>query len=118
MTEDNRDPQFGPLLMFGLGGIYVEVFKDIAFELAPLTEEEAQNLITSTKTYALLRGVRGEEAADVAAIAECLQRISQLVIDFPEIAELDINPLKVKEVGHAAVAIDARIGLVAGDCPS
>ena len=109
----SRDPQFGPLIMFGLGGIYVEVLKDVAFELAPLTEEEARDLITSTRTYALLRGVRGEEAADVNAIAECLQRIGQLVIDFPEIEELDINPLKVREVGQAAVAIDARIGLAA-----
>ncbi|HAK96833.1 MAG TPA: acyl-CoA synthetase [Planctomycetes bacterium] len=106
-----RDAQFGPLLMFGLGGIYVEFIKDIAFELAPLTDEEATNLITSTKTYALLRGVRGEEATDVEQIAECLLRISQLVIDFPEIAELDINPLKVRQLGQAAVAIDARIGL-------
>jgi acetyltransferase len=108
------DRQFGPLIMFGLGGIYVEVLKDVAFELAPLTEDEARDLITSTKTYALLRGVRGEEATDVAAIAECLQRISQLVTDFPDIEELDINPLKVRQVGHAAVAIDARIGLRAG----
>ena len=106
-----RDAQFGPLLMFGLGGIYVEFIKDIAFELAPLTDEEATNLITSTKTYALLRGVRGEEATDVEQIAECLMRISQLVIDFPEISELDINPLKVRQLGQAAVAIDARIGL-------
>jgi acetate---CoA ligase (ADP-forming) len=110
----SHDRQFGSLLMFGLGGIYVEVLKDISFELAPVTEEEATSLITSTKTYALLRGVRGEEATDVEAIAECIQRISQLVVDFPEIEELDINPLKVRQVGQAAVAIDARIGLAAG----
>ncbi len=107
-----RNPQFGPLLLFGLGGIYVEVLKDVAFELAPLTEEEAHNLITSTKTYTLLQGVRGEASTDINAIGECLQRIGQLVTDFPEIQELDINPMKVKEVGHAAVAIDARIGLM------
>lgn len=110
-----RDPQFGPLIMFGLGGIYVEVLKDIAFELAPLTREEAQQLITSTKTYNLLRGVRGESATDVTAIADCLMRVGQLVVDFPEIDELDINPLKVGEVGQAAVAIDARVGLIAPD---
>jgi acetyltransferase len=110
-----RDPQFGPLLMFGLGGIYVEFIKDIAFELAPLTDEEAKNLITSTKTYALLRGVRGEEATDVEQISECLQRISQLVSDFPEIVELDINPLKVRQMGQAAVAIDARIALASAE---
>jgi acetate---CoA ligase (ADP-forming) len=109
----SHDRQFGPLLMFGLGGIYVEVLKDISFELAPVTEEEARHLITSTRTYALLRGVRGEEATDVEAIAECIQRISQLVVDFPEIEELDINPLKVRQLGQAAVAIDARIGLIA-----
>ncbi len=107
----SRDPQFGPLLMFGFGGIYVEVLQDVAFELAPVTEEEARNLITSTRTYALLRGVRGEEAADVEALAECIQRIGQLVTDFPEIEELDVNPIKVREVGRAAVAIDARIRL-------
>jgi len=106
-----RDPQFGPLIMFGLGGIYVEVLKDVTFELAPVTEEEALEMIRRTRTYPLLRGVRGEEGVDTETIAEAIQRVSQLAIDFPEIVELDINPLKVNPAGHEAIAVDARIRL-------
>jgi acyl-CoA synthetase (NDP forming) len=90
-----RDPQFGPLLMFGSGGIYVEVFRDVSFRLAPIKELSARNMIESTKAYKLLSGVRGEKPYDIDSIVECLQRLSQLVIDFPEIQEIDINPLLV-----------------------
>ncbi|MBN1443741.1 MAG: acetate--CoA ligase family protein [Planctomycetes bacterium] len=106
-----RDPQFGPLLVFGLGGIHVEVLKDVAFELAPITEEEACAMIERTKTFKLLRGVRGEKGVDTDTIAESLRRISQLSVDFPEILELDINPLKV--TGTEAIAVDGRIRLCA-----
>jgi acetyltransferase len=106
-----RDPQFGPMLMFGLGGIFVEVMKDVAFHLAPITAEEALQMLTATRSYALLQGARGQRGVDVAAIATGLQRISQLATDFPEIAELDINPLMVGEAGTEPIAADARIML-------
>jgi len=103
------DPQFGPLLMFGLGGIYVGIFKDVSFRLAPIKELSAYNMIESTKASKLLSGVRGEKPSDIRSIVECLQRLSQLVTDFPEIQELDINPLLVFEQGKGCKAVDARI---------
>jgi acetyl coenzyme A synthetase (ADP forming)-like protein len=107
----NRDSQFGPLLMVGLGGIYVEVLKDVSFRLAPLSEEEAGEMLRELKSYWLLQGARGEPPADIDAVIECMLRISQLVIDFPEINELDINPLRVMEDGKGCLAADARIVL-------
>jgi acetyltransferase len=109
----SRDPQFGPMLMFGLGGIFVEVMKDVAFHLAPITAEEAVQMLTATRSYALLRGARGHRGVDVAAIATGLQRVSQLATDFPEIVELDINPLMVGAPGTDPVVADARIALQA-----
>lgn len=106
-----RDPQFGPLLVFGLGGIHVEVLKDVSFELAPLTAEEAHSMIERTKTYKLLQGVRGEMGVDTDTVADALRKVSQLSMDFPEIQELDINPLKVSTSGEDAIAIDGRIRL-------
>jgi len=103
----SRDPQFGPLVMFGLGGIYVEVLKDVAFRVAPFSEKEALEMVQEIKTYPLLSGVRGEKPVDIHSIVDCLLRSSQLVTDFPEILEMDINPLKVSNKG--ALAIDARI---------
>jgi acetyltransferase len=104
-----RDPQFGPMLMFGLGGIFVEVLKDVTFGLAPVTAEECRAMIESVKTYRLLKGVRGEKPVDIDAIVLNLQRLSQLVMDFPEIEEVDINPLKAGQEGDGAVVVDARI---------
>jgi acetyl coenzyme A synthetase (ADP forming)-like protein len=109
-----RDPQFGPMLMFGLGGIFVEVMKDVTFHLAPLTEEEATQMLMGTRSYALLKGARGQAGVDISAIAGGLQRISQLVTDFPQIVELDINPFIVGEVGTPPVAADGRITLSQG----
>lgn len=106
-----RDPQFGPMLMFGLGGIFVEVMKDVTFHLAPITEREAIQMLKSTKSYAMLQGRRGQDGVDVAAIASGLQRISQLTTDFPQILELDINPFIVGEFGSDPVVADARITL-------
>jgi len=105
----HRDPQFGPMLMFGLGGIFVEVMKDVSFYLAPLTHEEAMQMLSSTRSYALLRGARGQAGVDLDSIAGALQRISQLVTDFPQIEEMDINPFIVGEVGTAPVVADARM---------
>jgi len=104
-----RDPQFGPMLMFGLGGIYVEVLRDVSFQLAPITADEALEMLVGTKTYRLLQGVRGEKSVDMQLVAECIQRISQLAMDFPQIEEMDINPLKISAEGASAVAVDARI---------
>ncbi len=107
----NRDPHFGPLMMFGMGGIMVEVLKDVSFYLAPLTAEEAKQMLIKTKTYQMLRGVRGEEGVDIEAIAEGLQRLSQLVTEFPQIQEMDINPYVVGPEGTTPIAVDARMSI-------
>ena len=105
----NRDPHFGPLMMFGMGGTMVEVLKDVSFYLAPLTAEEAKQMLQSTRTYRMLKGVRDQEGVDIDAIAEGLQRLSQLVTEFPQIQEMDINPFVVGPEGTIPVAVDARI---------
>ena len=105
----NRDLQFGPLLMFGLGGIYVEAFEDVTFRLAPITELTAEMMIKKTKTHNILNGYRGGPVYDILAIEECLKRLSQLVSDLDEIKELDINPLIVHEKGKGCTIVDARI---------
>jgi acetyltransferase len=105
----HRDPQFGPMLMFGLGGIFVEVMKDVSFYLAPITKEEALEMLRGTRSYALLKGARGEAAVDLDAIASALQRISQLVTDFPQIIEMDINPFIVGAIGTPPFVADARM---------
>jgi acetyltransferase len=104
-----RDPQFGPVIMFGLGGIYVEVLKDVSFRIAPLTVEDANEMIREIRSFPLLQGARGEPATDLDGIVESLLRLSQMVIDFPEIFEIDINPLKAFPEGRPPVALDARL---------
>lgn len=104
-----RDPHFGPVLMFGLGGIYVEALKDVTFRVAPIRELSAYDMIKSIRAYKLLQGVRGEPPADIEAIADSLKRLSQLSCDHPEIDEIDINPLMVYGEGKGAGVIDARI---------
>jgi len=103
-----RNPSFGPLLMFGLGGILVEVLKDVTFRIAPINDLSTDSMVTGIKAAKILQGFRGEPPRDVEKIKECLQRLSQLVIDFSEIDELDINPLLVFEAGKGAVVLDAR----------
>lgn len=105
----SRDPQLGPLIAFGLGGIYVEVLKDVAFRLAPLSRQEARQQIEAIRSFPILRGVRGQPPADLECIEETLLRVSQLVTDFPEIVEMDINPLVVYDQGQGALVLDARI---------
>ncbi len=104
-----RDPHFGPILMFGLGGIYVEALKDVTFRLAPVREFGARRMIESIKAYALLKGVRGQKPSDITAILEALERLSQLACDFPAISEIDINPLMVYGESQGAALADARI---------
>jgi acetyltransferase len=107
----NRDPQFGPLVTFGLGGIYVETLKDVTFRVAPISVQEAELMISEIRAHALLDGVRGKPPLDKNAIVDALLRIAQLVQDFPEIVELDINPLMVYPQGQGAIAIDMRLVL-------
>lgn len=102
-----HDPSFGPVLLFGLGGIYVEVFKDISLRVAPINRSEAEEMISEPKTSIILQGVRGEKPVDKKALVENLLRLSQLVTDFPEIEGIDINPVKGLEKG--AIAVDCRI---------
>lgn len=111
-----RDPSFGPVLVYGLGGIYTELFRDVSFRIAPITREEALQMIRETRSCRLLGGFRGRPAADLDALAELVVRLGQLVIACPEIAEMDINPLLVGP--HGAVAVDARITIAGALTPA
>jgi acetyl-CoA synthetase (ADP-forming) len=102
-----KDPQFGPALMFGLGGVFVEVLKDVTFRIAPVNEEEAHEMIEEVKAYPLLKGYRGSPPADINAIVKIILATSKLVMEHEEIKELDLNPIMVYEKG--AKAVDARI---------
>ena len=104
----NRDPHFGPILMFGLGGVMVEVLKDVTFRIAPLNDISTDSMVSGIKALKILQGFRGEAPRDVAKIKECLQRLSQLVTDFTDFSEIDINPLLVYEEGKGALVLDAR----------
>jgi acetyl coenzyme A synthetase (ADP forming)-like protein len=104
-----RDPLFGPLLMFGLGGIYVEALRDVTFRIAPIRELGVTRMIRQIRGFKILEGFRGEPPSDIDAIAECLARLSQLATQLEEIVELDINPLVVFEKGRGARVVDARI---------
>ncbi len=95
--------------MIGLGGTLVEIFKDVMFSVAPISEQWARKMIRELKAFPLLSGYRGASPADLESIAVCLERLSQLVLDFPEIQELDINPLMVFAQGQGAAVVDARI---------
>ncbi|MCX6136244.1 MAG: acetate--CoA ligase family protein [Ignavibacteriales bacterium] len=106
-----RDPSFGAVIMFGFGGIFVEVFKDVAFRVAPIDGITAYRLIDDTKASRLLKGARGRTKRDIASIAVCLQRLSQLAVECPQIKELDINPLIVLEEGKGCFVADAKIML-------
>jgi acyl-CoA synthetase (NDP forming) len=103
----HRDPKFGPLLMFGLGGIYVEAYRDVSFRLAPIRELGAKNMIQQIRGGKILEGFRGQPPRDGEAIAECIERLSQLAVDLEEVQELDVNPLLAFEKGCKAV--DARV---------
>lgn len=106
-----RDPTFGPMLMFGLGGVYVEILKDVQFAIAPVDEEEARGMVTGIKTYPVLAGARGEKPSDIDALVDAILRVSRLVCDFPDIEEFEINPMMVLEEGKGAFAVDMRLTL-------
>ncbi|MCI4348845.1 MAG: acetate--CoA ligase family protein [Thermoplasmata archaeon] len=106
-----QDPVFGPLVVFGMGGIYVEVLKDVTFRLAPIRSLSAVHMVESVRSAALLQGVRGEPPSDLPALYEVIERVSQLIVDLPEVAELDLNPVIVRARRCGVVAVDARIVL-------
>ncbi len=106
-----RDPHFGPILAFGLGGIYVEVLRDVTFRLAPLRPLSALRMVQSVRAFPLLQGVRGEPPSDIDALTDVIERISQLAMEVPDVQELDINPLIVLPDHGGAIAADARIVL-------
>jgi len=107
----NRDPKFGPMVMAGLGGTYVELMKDVTFRLAPMWKRSAYRMLESLKMYPLLKGIRGMPASDIQAVEECILRLSQLMTEQPEVSELDINPLIVYPEGRGCVVADSRIVL-------
>jgi acyl-CoA synthetase (NDP forming) len=101
------DPQFGPVMMFGLGGVFVEVLKDVAFRIVPLAERDARQMVRDIEGFAILEGVRGQPAADTAALEQIILQVSKFVAEHPEVEELDLNP--VLAYADGAVAVDARI---------
>ena len=106
MTED---PTFGPLIVFGLGGVYVELFQDVAFRVNPITDVEAREMISEPRSSKVLAGFRGGPPGDVDALEDLLLRVSAMVDDLPEIVEMDMNPIKVLPPGDGVVAVDARV---------
>ncbi|MCX6012011.1 MAG: acetate--CoA ligase family protein [Chloroflexi bacterium] len=106
-----QDPSFGPLMMFGMGGVETELFKDVTVRIHPLTDVDTKEMVRSVKAYKLLEGFRGSKRADIASIENLLLRISAMVEDFPQILEMDLNPVKVLEEGKSSIVIDARIML-------
>jgi acetyl coenzyme A synthetase (ADP forming)-like protein len=106
-----RDPSFGAVIMFGLGGLFVEVFKDVSFRVAPVGPRAADEMIREIRAYSMLAGARGKKPRDIRSVQECIQRLSQLALQFPEIKELDINPLIVGDEGSGCHVADARIML-------
>jgi acetate---CoA ligase (ADP-forming) subunit beta len=102
-----EDEVFGPVLMFGLGGVFVEILRDVSFRICPINKEEAVKMINEIKGHKILKGARGNQALDVDAIADLLVRISQLVTEQPDIAEIDLNPVRVYEEG--LTVLDARV---------
>lgn len=105
----NRDPQFGPVVLFGLGGIFVEILEDVSVRIAPVTESEARSMIDEIDAAPVLRGARGRDPIDEDAVVETIQRLSQLVTEFPSILELDVNPLVATPEGCMAIDLAATI---------
>jgi acetate---CoA ligase (ADP-forming) len=104
-----QDPQFGAVVLLGLGGIFVEIFEEVVVRVAPISREDAHEMIDSLHGVQMFKGARGQEPSDLEAVVDALLRLSQLLMDFPEIKELDINPLRVFEKGKGCQALDARI---------
>ena len=105
----SKDPQFGPVIMFGLGGIFVELLKDVSFRVIPLEQKDAQEMIKEIKGFPLLQGYRGKEPADISALVDIILKISKFMEENPQIKELELNPIFVYR--NRAIAVDARIFL-------
>ncbi len=112
-----RDPSFGPTLMFGLGGIYVEVLKDVSFRSSPIDRREALRMVSDIRSYSLLLGVRGEERKDIEGIIDALLRLDQMLRACPQVTDVELNPLRVFDQGEGVIALDARI-ILAGPPPA
>ena len=106
-----HEPGLGSLLLIGMGGIYTEILHDVAFRFAPLVPEDAEEMLSELRSYPILRGARGEDGIDMGPVMECLERLSRLVEDFPEITELDINPLSTHGDKSLTRILDARIAI-------
>jgi len=104
-----QDEQFGPVVLVGWGGIFVEIFGEFSVRVAPISRREAKEMIEELRGAAILRGLRGDKPSDMEAVAEVLLRISQLLTDFPEIQEIDLNPLRVFAVPEGCLALDGRV---------
>ena len=104
-----HNPSFGPLMMFGLGGVHVEVLQDVSFGITPLSDVAAKDMVRYIRGYPMLKGVRGEKAIDEDALVDTLQRLSKFVTDIEDIAEMDINPFLLQSKPKRSVALDARI---------
>lgn len=113
-----RDPAFGPVVMFGLGGTFVEVFRDVSFRVAPLSRRDALEMIREVNAYPVLSGARGRPVKDTDAVADALLRLAQLAADFPQIRELDINPMIVQDAGQGCFAVDVKIMLDPAKIPT
>ena len=111
IVGSRRDPQFGPLVMFGLGGTYVEVLRDVTFRLAPLSPAEAREMVQKTAAGRLLAGVRGQPPGDIEGVVEALLHVGHLMADLPQISEVDLNPLIVGPAGKGIWAVDVRLVL-------
>jgi acyl-CoA synthetase (NDP forming) len=113
MIGITQDPSFGPLIGFGLGGIHVEILKDVCFRITPITDFDAKDMVRSIRGYRLLEGYRGHPPADIPAIEELLLRVARLVEEVPNISELDLNPVMALPPGQGCLILDARIGVEA-----
>ena len=106
-----RDATFGPVVTFGLGGIFVEILKDVSQRIAPLAEEDIRSMISEIRSFPILAGARGQRPADLDALQDLIGRVTQIVLDFPQVQELEVNPLLLGEEGEGAWAVDALITL-------
>ena len=110
-----RDKNFGPILMFGFGGIFVEIFKDVSYRVCPINKEEARRMVQNIKAFPLLNGYRGQAKGDIDQLIEVILKCCKLLLENPQIVELDLNPVIVFKSGNGIMVVDARIILKEGN---